>query len=119
MNGGGAGQGSTFWFKNHIFLLAPFSKWHFFPPAMLCYLFLCLYFPLLHSYYPFTFLFIFPNSSLIYLFSHIFSPIPYQLFPTTLVRGVYSLKGLSLEIFSPVFWPVRMNLGLNVNRLWF
>ncbi len=30
-----------------------------------------------------------------------------------------SLKGLSHEIFGPVFWPVWMYLGLNVNRLWF
>ncbi len=29
------------------------------------------------------------------------------------------LKGLSHEIFRPVFWPVWMLLGLNVNRLWF
>jgi hypothetical protein len=29
------------------------------------------------------------------------------------------LKGLSHEIFGPVFWPVLMYLGLNVNRLWF
>jgi hypothetical protein len=29
------------------------------------------------------------------------------------------LKGLSHEIFSPVFWPVWIHLGLNVNRLWF
>ncbi len=31
----------------------------------------------------------------------------------------YGLKGLSHEIFRPVFWPVWMHLGLNVNRLWF
>jgi hypothetical protein len=30
-----------------------------------------------------------------------------------------ALKGLSHEIFRPVFWPVWMHLGLNVNRLWF
>jgi hypothetical protein len=30
-----------------------------------------------------------------------------------------SLKGLSHEIFGPVFWAVWMYLGLNVNRLWF
>jgi hypothetical protein len=30
-----------------------------------------------------------------------------------------SLKGLSHKIFGPVFWPVWMYLGLNVNRLWF
>ncbi len=30
-----------------------------------------------------------------------------------------TLKGLSHEIFGPVFWPVWMYLGLNVNRLWF
>ncbi len=29
------------------------------------------------------------------------------------------LKGLSLEIFRPVFRSVWMHLGLNVNRLWF
>jgi hypothetical protein len=29
------------------------------------------------------------------------------------------LKGLSHEIFGPVFWPVWMYLGLNVNRLRF
>jgi hypothetical protein len=29
------------------------------------------------------------------------------------------LKGLSHEIFRPVFWPVWMHLGMNVNRLWF
>jgi hypothetical protein len=29
------------------------------------------------------------------------------------------LKGLSHEIYGPVFWAVRMYLGLNVNRLWF
>ncbi len=29
------------------------------------------------------------------------------------------LKGLSHEIFWPVFLPVWMHLGLNVNRLWF
>ncbi len=31
----------------------------------------------------------------------------------------YHLKGLSHEIFGPVFWLVWMYLGLNVNRLWF
>jgi hypothetical protein len=30
-----------------------------------------------------------------------------------------SLKGLSHEIFGPVFWPVWMYLGLNVKRLRF
>ncbi len=29
------------------------------------------------------------------------------------------LKGLSHEFFGPVFWAIRMYLGLNVNRLWF
>jgi hypothetical protein len=29
------------------------------------------------------------------------------------------LKGLSPEIFGPVFWAVWMYLDLNVNRLWF
>jgi hypothetical protein len=31
----------------------------------------------------------------------------------------YSLKGLSHEIFGPVYWPVWMHLGLNKNRFWF
>jgi hypothetical protein len=30
-----------------------------------------------------------------------------------------NLKGLSHEIFGPVFWAVWMYLDLNVNRLWF
>jgi hypothetical protein len=29
------------------------------------------------------------------------------------------LKGLSHEIFGPVYWPVWMHLGLNKNRFWF
>ncbi len=29
------------------------------------------------------------------------------------------LKGLSHEIFGPVFWAIWIYLGLNVNRLWF
>ncbi len=29
------------------------------------------------------------------------------------------LKGLSHEIFGPVYWPVWMYLGLNKNRFWF
>jgi hypothetical protein len=29
------------------------------------------------------------------------------------------LKGLSHEIFRPIFWPVWMHLCLNVNHLWF
>jgi hypothetical protein len=29
------------------------------------------------------------------------------------------LKGLSHEIFGPVFWAVRMYLGLNITCLWF
>ncbi len=28
------------------------------------------------------------------------------------------LKGLSHEIFGPIFWAVWIYLGLNVNRLW-
>ncbi len=32
---------------------------------------------------------------------------------------IFVLKGLSHEIFGPVFWAVWMYLGLNVNRLWF
>ncbi len=31
----------------------------------------------------------------------------------------YHLKGLPHEIFGPIFWPLRMQLGLKVNRLWF
>jgi hypothetical protein len=29
------------------------------------------------------------------------------------------LKGLSHEIFGPVYWPVWMHIGLNKNRFWF
>jgi hypothetical protein len=29
------------------------------------------------------------------------------------------LKGLSHEIFGPVYWPVWMHKGLNKNRFWF
>jgi hypothetical protein len=29
------------------------------------------------------------------------------------------LKGLSHEIFGPVYWPVWMHLGLNKNCFWF
>ncbi len=29
------------------------------------------------------------------------------------------LNGLSHEIFGPVFWPVWLDLGLNMNRFWF
>jgi hypothetical protein len=36
----------------------------------------------------------------------------------SLVRQ-YLKKGLSYEIFGPVFWAVWMHLGLNVNRLLF
>jgi hypothetical protein len=36
----------------------------------------------------------------------------------TLLEYLATLKGLSREIFRPVFWPVRMYLGLNVNQLW-
>jgi hypothetical protein len=32
---------------------------------------------------------------------------------------IHTLKGLSHEILGPVFWAVWMNLGLNVNRIWF
>ncbi len=35
------------------------------------------------------------------------------------LNGDLELKGLSHEIFRPVFWPVWMHLGLNVNGLWF
>ncbi len=31
----------------------------------------------------------------------------------------WSLKGLSHEIFRPVFWSVWTHLGLNVSRFWF
>jgi hypothetical protein len=30
-----------------------------------------------------------------------------------------TLKGLSHEIFRPVYWPAWMHLGLNKNRFWF
>ncbi len=33
--------------------------------------------------------------------------------------NIFMLKGLSHEIFRPVFWPVWTHLGLNVNRLRF
>ncbi len=36
----------------------------------------------------------------------------------TLLEYLATLKGLSHEIFWPVFWPLRMYLGLNVNQLW-
>jgi hypothetical protein len=29
------------------------------------------------------------------------------------------LKGLSHEIFEPVYWPIWIHLGLNENRFWF
>jgi hypothetical protein len=29
------------------------------------------------------------------------------------------LKGLSHEVYRPVYWPVWMHLGLNKNRFWF
>jgi hypothetical protein len=29
------------------------------------------------------------------------------------------LKVVSLEILRPVFWPVWIHFGLNVNRFWF
>jgi hypothetical protein len=32
---------------------------------------------------------------------------------------IYVLKGLSHQIFGPVYWPVWMHLGLNKNRFWF
>ncbi len=40
-------------------------------------------------------------------------------FFTLLGTTFTGLKGLSHEIFWPVFWPVWLLLGLNVNRLWF
>jgi hypothetical protein len=30
--------------------------------------------------------------------------------------NILPLKGLSHEIFGPVFWAIQMYLGLNVNR---
>ncbi len=38
---------------------------------------------------------------------------------TEICFSLSCLKGLSHEILRPVFWPVWMHLGLNVNRLWF
>jgi hypothetical protein len=32
---------------------------------------------------------------------------------------LFPLKGLSHEIFGPVFWLVWTDLGLNMNRFWF
>jgi hypothetical protein len=34
-------------------------------------------------------------------------------------RRCLLLKGMSHEIFGPVFWAVGMNLSLNMNHLWF
>jgi hypothetical protein len=34
-------------------------------------------------------------------------------------NALFPLKGLSHEIFGPVFWLVWIDLGLNVNRFWF
>jgi hypothetical protein len=34
-------------------------------------------------------------------------------------NSVYVLDGLSHEIFGPVFLPVWIVLGLNMNRFWF
>ncbi len=43
-----------------------------------------------------------------------------RIFTFFAIKGASScLKGLSHEIFGPVFWAVWMYLGLNVNRLWF
>jgi hypothetical protein len=38
---------------------------------------------------------------------------------TTNCLRLQTLKGLSHDIFGPVFWAVWMYLDLNVNRLWF
>jgi hypothetical protein len=48
-------------------------------------------------------------------------PLHYNSYSAVCVESCYesSLKGLSHEIFGPVFWAVWMYLGLNVNRLWF
>jgi hypothetical protein len=35
------------------------------------------------------------------------------------IGGTDILRGLSHEIFGPVYWPVWMHLGLNKNRFWF
>jgi hypothetical protein len=48
---------------------------------------------------------------------HAVLPFIEQILLYTLLR--VSLKGLSHEIFGPVFWAVGIYLGLNVNRLWF
>jgi hypothetical protein len=37
----------------------------------------------------------------------------------TLVLQCLCLKGLSHEIFGPVYWPVWIHIGLNKNRFWF
>jgi hypothetical protein len=35
------------------------------------------------------------------------------------INTTFFLKGLSQEIFGPVYWPVWMHLGLNKNRFRF
>jgi hypothetical protein len=42
----------------------------------------------------------------------------FERFSISLFRYEY-LKGLSHEIFGPVYWPVWMHLGLNKNHFWF
>jgi hypothetical protein len=56
--------------------------------------------------------------------SSLYHPPVVQNQPYTVVRYIktvpqHNLKGLSHEIFWPVFWAAWMHLGLNVNRLWF
>jgi hypothetical protein len=43
-----------------------------------------------------------------------------KFFPLRNDRGVcFTLKGRLHEIFGPIFWPVWIHLGLNVNQWWF
>ncbi len=44
---------------------------------------------------------------------------PYDLKVHTSEEAILALKGLSHEIFRPVFWPVWIYLCLNGNRFWF
>jgi hypothetical protein len=45
--------------------------------------------------------------------------IEYKSYIQFILNNLHSLKGLSHEIFGPVYWPVWMHLGLNKNRFWF
>jgi hypothetical protein len=71
--------------------------------------------------YDFFLLFLFVNPD-IYLYQIVYNQITSadQLTSAYFLKAAAGvLKGLSHEIFGPVFWAIRMYLGLNVNRLWF